>query len=48
MVVITLASCASTATHESAGEYVGDSIITTTVKAAILKDPSLKVLDVYV
>jgi len=34
--------CASTRTHESAGEYVDDSVITTKVKAAILEDPGLK------
>jgi osmotically-inducible protein OsmY len=29
-------------THESAGAYVDDSVITTKVKAAILNEPSLK------
>jgi osmotically-inducible protein OsmY len=34
--------CASTKTHESAGEYVDDSVITTKVKAAIVDDQALK------
>jgi len=33
--------CASTRTHESAGEYIDNSVITTKVKAAILDEPSL-------
>jgi osmotically-inducible protein OsmY len=40
--------CASTPTRESSGEYVDDSLITTKVKAAILDDPSLKVLQINV
>jgi len=34
--------CASTRTHESTGEYIDDSVITTKVKAALLNDSSLK------
>jgi osmotically-inducible protein OsmY len=40
--------CASTPTHESSGEYVDDSTITTKVKAAIFNDPSLKVFQINV
>jgi osmotically-inducible protein OsmY len=40
--------CASTRTHESTGEYVDDSVITTKVKAAILGDPSLKSFQISV
>jgi osmotically-inducible protein OsmY len=40
--------CASTPTRESSGEYVDDSLLTTKVKAAILDDPSLKVLQINV
>jgi osmotically-inducible protein OsmY len=40
--------CASTRTHESAGEYVDNSLITTKVKAAILDEPSLKSLQISV
>ncbi len=37
-----VAGCASTRTHESTGQYVDDTAITTKVKAAILADDSLK------
>ena len=40
--------CASTAKQESTGEYLDDSVITNKVKAAILNDASLKVLQINV
>ena len=40
--------CASTRTHESAGEYVDNTVITTKVKAAIFNEPSLKTLQINV
>ena len=40
--------CAATATKESTGEYVDDSSITLKVKAALLKDPTVKGLEVNV
>lgn len=40
--------CASTPTRESTGEYVDDATITTKVKAALVKDPVVKALDVKV
>ena len=40
--------CASTPTHESAGEYVDNTVITTKVKAAIFNEPSLKTLQINV
>ena len=40
--------CASTRNHESAGEYIDNSLITTKVKAAILDEPSLKSLQISV
>ena len=43
-----LASCASTPTSESTGQYVDDSAITTKVKAVIFEDPKLKVLQITV
>jgi len=49
--VILLASflgCASTATKEGTGEYIDDSAITTKVKAAILKEDSLKSSEINV
>ena len=46
--LIAVAGCASTATHESTGQYVDDTTITTKVKAAILKDDSLKSAEINV
>jgi hyperosmotically inducible periplasmic protein len=40
--------CAATPTRESTGEYVDDSSITTKVKAALVRDPVVKALDVKV
>jgi osmotically-inducible protein OsmY len=40
--------CAGTAEKQSTGEYVGDSWITTKVKADILAEPSLKVNQINV
>jgi osmotically-inducible protein OsmY len=47
-VLMTALGCASTRTHEGTGEYVDDSVITTKVKAAILKEPDLKVSEIKV
>jgi osmotically-inducible protein OsmY len=43
-----LAGCASTQKHESTGQYVDDSAITTKVKAAIFNDPTLKSAEINV
>jgi len=40
--------CASTQKQEGTGEYVDDSVITTKVKAAILEDATLKVMEINV
>ncbi|MDB5839120.1 MAG: transporter [Herminiimonas sp.] len=48
LMLTAVVGCASTAKHESTGEYVNDSVITTSVKAAILKEPSLKVSEINV
>jgi len=40
--------CAGTHKRESSGQYVDDSVITTKVKAAVLDDPALKVLQINV
>lgn len=37
-----LAACAATRTHESTGEYVDDSVITTKVKSLLANDDFLK------
>lgn len=42
------AGCAGTATRESTGEYIDDATTTTKVKAAYVKDPVVKALDVKV
>ena len=42
------AGCSATATRESTGEYVDDSAITAKVKAAFVRDPVVKALDVKV
>lgn len=46
--LVSLVACSSTSKQEGAGEYVDDSVITTKVKAAILKEPSLKVAEINV
>lgn len=40
--------CAGTQKHESTGEYVDDTVITTKVKAAIFKEDTLKTLQINV
>jgi osmotically-inducible protein OsmY len=42
MMIATIAACASTRTHGSAGEYVDDSVITTKVKSLLAQDDFLK------
>jgi osmotically-inducible protein OsmY len=48
MLVATFAACASTRTHESTGEYVDDSTITTKVKALLAEDDFLKSFQISV
>lgn len=43
-----LAGCASTQRHESTGQYIDDSAITTSVKAAIFNEPTLKSAEINV
>ena len=43
-----LAGCASTPKHESTGQYIDDSAITTSVKAAIFNEPMLKSAEINV
>jgi len=42
------AGCAGTQKHESTGQYVDDSVITTKVKGAIFNEPTLKTLQINV
>ena len=44
----TMLGCASTATSESTGEYVDDTVITTKVKAAVFNAPTLKSAEINV
>jgi len=46
--ITALMACAATPKHESTGEYVNDSVITTKVKAAIFEDETLKLLQISV
>jgi osmotically-inducible protein OsmY len=48
VMLVSFLGCASTAKQEGTGEYVDDSVITTKVKAAILKEPGLKVAEINV
>ena len=40
--------CASSAKHESTGQYVDDTAITAKVKTAIFEQPTLKSAEIYV
>jgi hyperosmotically inducible protein len=40
--------CAATRTHDSTGEYIDDTGITTKVKAALLKDDAVKSFEISV
>lgn len=46
--VLFATGCASTPTQSSLGEAIDDTVITTRVKAAIIEDPMLKVLEINV
>jgi hyperosmotically inducible periplasmic protein len=46
--VLAFSACAETNTNESTGAYLDDSAITGKVKAAILQDPALKVMQIDV
>jgi osmotically-inducible protein OsmY len=48
VLIATFAACAATRTHESTGEYVDDSVITTKVKSLLAKDDFLKSFQISV
>lgn len=48
LMLTTVVGCASTPKQESTGQYIDDTVITTEVKAAILKEPTLKVAEINV
>lgn len=43
-----MVGCAATRSHESPGQYIDDSAITTKVKAAIFNEPTLKSAEINV
>src|SRR5579885_3669058 len=45
---VVLIGCAGNRTHESTGQYIDDSTITTKVKTALFADPEVSGLDVKV
>ena len=48
MLIATFASCASTPTRESTGEYVDDSVITTKIKTLLANDDFFKSFQISV
>ena len=48
VVLMATLGCASTRTHESTGQYVDDTALTSKVKTAILADASLKSTEINV
>lgn len=46
--VVTAVGCAATSKQESTGEYVDDAVITARVKAALIKDETVKATEVNV
>ena len=42
LLVALMAGCASTSSQDSTGEYVGDTVLTAQVKAALFNEPTLK------
>ena len=48
LMLSSVVGCASTAKQESTGQYVDDSAITASVKAAIVNAPTLKVSEINV
>ena len=48
MLIATFLACASTRTHESTGEYVDDSVITTKVKTLLANDDFFKSFEISV
>ncbi len=48
LMLTTVVGCVSTTKKETVGEYIDDTTITTSVKAAILNEPTLKVAEINV
>ncbi|MEK6654248.1 MAG: transporter, partial [Thermodesulfobacteriota bacterium] len=48
ILIATFTACAATRTHESTGEYIDDSVITTKVKSLLAADDFLKSFQISV
>lgn len=48
VLVASFTGCASTSKHESTGQYIDNSVITSKVKAAIFNEPTLKSMQITV
>lgn len=48
MLIATFAACTTTRTHESTGDYVDDSVITTKIKSLLATDDFLKSFQISV
>ncbi|OGB20604.1 MAG: transporter [Burkholderiales bacterium RIFCSPLOWO2_02_FULL_57_36] len=48
LLLTAIVGCTSTPTRESTGQYVDDTVITASVKKAILNEPTLKVNEINV
>ena len=48
LVLAAVVGCAATSKQEGTGEYVDDTVITTKVKTAVLKEPTLKSAEINV
>ncbi len=48
LLIILVAGCAGGTTHESTGEYLDDSVLTTKVNTSILGDSRLKLMQINV
>ena len=44
--LVSISSCAPTKTQEGTGQYIDDTVITAKTKAALLKEPSLKSVEI--
>lgn len=48
LMLTSVAGCVTSTKHETPGQYIDDTVITTNVKAAILNEPTLKVAEINV
>lgn len=48
VLLVFIVGCAATSKHERTGEYFDDTLLTTKVKSAVFKDPTLKSTEINV